>query len=457
MIASAFDILEEFVVRTCTRDDVVEDLLLVISTLKRSLTEISAFLEVEHHLILIEKGILSGWRWTAFLDTLMNWAEMYCARQMVTGTGALDPVISLVAQGDDDQVTLRNMNSAAALWAAYDIMNFDVNPTKFFISRTRDEYLRQVIERFVVSGYPARGITSILWRNPASSDPPEGLLRADETLKAWNTLLGRGLDYDKCVTQLVRDIGAGNGLTKAETLILLSTPKTFGGLGFFDAAPYVEGGNVYVPALKLDKGQGTVVTDIIGELKGLTPTVTAFDAVTTVTDSQQRAAVVDMLTLPRAKVVVRSGSVTVVQRDFPLIYTQSAPYSGTTAFRWAKHWPKLLHDEVLHNLIDAGDYETIFNELCLPEDIPLVKRLHKQMSRNVFIDFLFGKLDPPVATLPGYSELHASVVSKTVASSQLGHIFLSTNVTRGKVDRCFLTIESLTREALAMEEIRLGG
>jgi hypothetical protein len=178
------------------------------------------------------KGILSGWRWTALIDTVMNWGELHAALQNLKRLGISVPMLSLNAQGDDDQVTTNTRARAVALTLVYNLMNFEVNPGKFFISDRRDEYLRQVGEGGLVSGYPSRATNAILWRNPVSRDPPAGINRAREMLHSWNVLLSRGSDYDKVYPYLRQDLSNGNGWTNEEVDAVLRTPVAFGGLGW---------------------------------------------------------------------------------------------------------------------------------------------------------------------------------------------------------------------------------
>jgi hypothetical protein len=178
------------------------------------------------------KGILSGWRWTALIDTVMNWGELHAAIKLLQRMNISLPLVSLNAQGDDDQVTTTSKGRAIALTLAYNLMNFEVNPGKFFISERRDEYLRQVGEGGTVSGYPCRATNAILWRNPTSKDPPAGINRAREMLHSWNVLLSRGSDAHKIAPLLRMDLANGNGWASEEVCAVLRTPVAFGGLGW---------------------------------------------------------------------------------------------------------------------------------------------------------------------------------------------------------------------------------
>lgn len=178
----------------------------------------------------VRKGVLSGWRWTAWMDTVVNLARVaalasYCAR-----FGA-EPPISVIGQGDDDQLTMRREVDGAALFLAYREANIDVNPSKFFLSPVRDEFLRVVVDRNGVAGYPGRGIGALLWSSPLSSRPRPGPDRVRSRFELWNLLAARGMRRDVCFNLAVEDAASGSEISQANVLRLAYTPATLGGIG----------------------------------------------------------------------------------------------------------------------------------------------------------------------------------------------------------------------------------
>jgi hypothetical protein len=174
-----------------------------------------------------EKGILSGWRWTAFLDTMYNRAMLETAARLVPDAA----ILSSNAQGDDTQVELRDVYGAHLVVAAYAALGFFVNPKKFFISRDRDEYLRQVYTQSFVAGYPARAINGILWRNPIVADPPVGPTRLSEVLNAWLIFYSRTRGLEPDWEQVIQDMSGASRIAKHHVRNWIYTPASMGGGG----------------------------------------------------------------------------------------------------------------------------------------------------------------------------------------------------------------------------------
>lgn len=178
----------------------------------------------------VEKGVMSGWRWTALYDTIVNWAELWVARDAVKSLRGRDGVVYAVAQGDDDMLHVADEWDVVLYPVLYARMGLDVNPGKFFASRVRDEFLRQVGRVGQgSSGYPVRALGSVLWRNPLSADPPNGDERGRELLHNWAVLKSRGGN----VEQVMRaDLGQALGISRELLEDWLSTPAAVGGPGW---------------------------------------------------------------------------------------------------------------------------------------------------------------------------------------------------------------------------------
>lgn len=227
MLGVFFDSLDSL----CQARGAPPDVIQCLQLLRGSIVDLKSFVEVGRRLIKVDKGVLSGWRWTALMDTVFNWAVMYCARQLVKKRIGYDPVIECIAQGDDDAVRVRSWDCAVHLVKAFQDMNFEINPSKFFVAKDRDEYLRQVAERKGVYGYPARAIPAILWRNPTTTDPVRGILRLAEVATSWSTLIGRGASNAKNL--FLRDLAGAGRMSKEDADAVARTPRSLGGLGAF--------------------------------------------------------------------------------------------------------------------------------------------------------------------------------------------------------------------------------
>jgi len=176
-----------------------------------------------------DKGVLSGWLWTALLDTIINFALWWVCNELARLVGL--QCLEVQAAGDDDAVVAEGPLHCVGLARIYGMIGLDVNPTKFFISNNRDEFLRVVGTAEEASGYMLRGVKGIFWRNPIASDPPAGLGRLREQWAQWNLLLSRGADVRGVLKHGLRDMANANGLRVAEVWRWLCTPASVGGAG----------------------------------------------------------------------------------------------------------------------------------------------------------------------------------------------------------------------------------
>lgn len=139
----------------------------------------------------ITSGLLSGWRWTALLGTLVNIAELEMSVEYGAEHGSRPNVQAHNSQGDDVWLKCAGFNDCYVIWYAMKSFGLDVNPKKFFVSNTRDEYLRRVLDNKVLTGYPARSITSICFRNPIQEKEPKGMDRMRSTFSKWKLFAER--------------------------------------------------------------------------------------------------------------------------------------------------------------------------------------------------------------------------------------------------------------------------
>lgn len=176
-----------------------------------------------------EKGVLSGWAWTALYDTIINAGELYAMRARSKAATGSDDVLSWNVQGDDDRIEARNYRACVALWAAYTEAGFDINPRKFFIKRDCDEYLRQVGYRGATKGYPARACPSLVWRNPVTRELARGEERIREAAASWNQFFNRCGRASWGVA--LADMAASNKMSFAKMKSIVESPSSVGGCG----------------------------------------------------------------------------------------------------------------------------------------------------------------------------------------------------------------------------------
>jgi len=115
----------------------------------------------------------------------------------------------------------------------YEETNFDVNLGKVFLKQRTDEFLRQLaMNGDLLTGYPARGVASLLYRNPTSREFAVGEDRIFELAQNWLTVIRRaGTLLSKAESHMIKDISAANGISKQVTSAILHAPAVRGGLG----------------------------------------------------------------------------------------------------------------------------------------------------------------------------------------------------------------------------------
>lgn len=178
----------------------------------------------------IRNGVLSGWYWTALIDTLINLATAEVVKLWVLEKGLPYNLHHLFAQGDDDDYEFSDKISAISTWLGYVSMGYQVNPSKFYISINSDEFLRKAISPDKITGYPARSILSILWRNPVGDPDAVGRARLDSILTRWK------LFFDRCNSHIIlnilyHDMVGAVKIKRQDIIDWVHTPRSFGGGG----------------------------------------------------------------------------------------------------------------------------------------------------------------------------------------------------------------------------------
>jgi hypothetical protein len=427
------------------------ELLQVWESVRLSTVEIPYTIEVGNEVFEVMKGILSGWRKTAFIDTAMNWAEMFCAVRQLTILDFAGSINSLIAQGDDDQVETDSYGYAAGLTLAYKIMNFEVNPGKFFVSSSRDEYLRQVIEKGVVSGYPVRGVTSIMWRGPETIDPPKGVLRLQEQLVAWNTIAGRGADFNFVRKHMRIDMSQGNGLTLLEVDKLLHTPVSFGGLGYFP--------DNSIGYLRFTKGESNTVPEVLSELTGLRDELQRWDSYDVVFNHAEVVNEISkMVNFPKAKrkIIVEPG---VEEANVFKPYRgklSSGPGPPLQCPR-AQEVRGVLSDLALRKKIKEKDWNWIRMVWIDPNYREMSARVESHGGRRLWLSWMTGDLPKAVPNIPLYSSLVVSSKYNELYRGTLSRIFNSQRFNMNTVRELAYRIELEVREVVQEMEVRIGG
>jgi hypothetical protein len=208
-----------------------------------------------------ESGILSGWQWTAFLDTLANVAENLMAVDHVRDEGLVFSVLQFNAQGDDDLLTVSTPAAAFGILTALRSYGFEIHKYKSFISKKHNEYLRRYAKDGKLNGYPARMVNNLLWLYPGDRYQTDVLSRLSSTKDKWVKFFERMMNRtNRAVIYLKREYKAMK-IKEEIYMKYLTTARTYGGAGLIKDKEYM---NNYVIEQYTEESKsrvGFLVTD----------------------------------------------------------------------------------------------------------------------------------------------------------------------------------------------------
>lgn len=207
------------------------EFLFLFNTLLQSIFVMTPTVIVGNRSFPWRNGVPSGWRWTALLDTLLNLSSFKVILDLIElRYSKRADVADLVAQGDDILFTCRSLELAEQIISMYRWVGYDVHPEKTFVSRHRAEFLRRSYERGKLIGYRARGMLSILYRNPIKEPEMVKPMRIYSRVSVWNMMVLRGACAERVVDLMMEDARqAGIDEDKAAGFVLL--PAAYGGAG----------------------------------------------------------------------------------------------------------------------------------------------------------------------------------------------------------------------------------
>lgn len=183
-----------------------------------------------------ENGVLSGWQWTAFLDTLANIAEKIMAQEYLQEQGLPINFLMFNAQGDDQLTKFKYLYEGILYWAALSSMGFEIHVTKNFFSNKHNEYLRKYSTKEGMNGYPSRMVNSILWQYPGQAFERNKLSRMSGLKDKWLKISERLRISFAAVRNLFTRDAVKSGIDMKLVEIYLSMKKVNGGAEL--VAPY---------------------------------------------------------------------------------------------------------------------------------------------------------------------------------------------------------------------------
>jgi hypothetical protein len=378
-----------------------------------------------------EGGVLSGWRWTALLDTIINLAQVESARDEYIDRYGVDPLEQVIAQGDDDQMTIRSYSFIDFILKYYEQAGFEVNPNKMYIATERDDFLRKTILKDSVSGPPARAVNALIWADPSKRIFDRGMDRIESTVNNWMTLIGRGNNTQAAWDLMLLDIHNFTNIPIGALKKLLKTPKTLGGLGVLDpgnsndflsltvtterkvfkkikAPPYLNEywrKDIYFYIDEMGDW-GIPIFDYRNELEKVVDTIIDYEPL-------------------KEKIYVQMAL------SDPLPLTP----------RWKTEVPTFALDKVI--VEKWKEDEDSVRDLI--EDLSVYNIVLKKARRSVFLDWLSGKLEykPPIVV--GVGQELVSVVFQKLAQAAWGRLLRRGNVNRFDLRKSYTFVEIMTR------------
>jgi hypothetical protein len=177
-----------------------------------------------------KKGVLSGMKLTALIDSILNYAATYAALDSLK----LRTKWSFF-QGDDAVVCLRSKEDfvdVRALARTYARFGLVVNPDKTWVAKDRCEFLHEIYDGTVISAFPARTAKTLIWHKPVLSVRSSGAAAVNEDLESFRVAGRRGLvGLFKLGLKVVKN-GTRQKVDDALFRAAWRTPVVLGGFGF---------------------------------------------------------------------------------------------------------------------------------------------------------------------------------------------------------------------------------
>lgn len=190
----------------------------------------AAFLQVGNDRVSWEKGVLSGMKLTALVDSLLNYGASYAVME------ALEiPVTRGWFQGDDAVMMSpkpANKIDKQAISVEYAKLGLQVNPEKSWVAADRCEFLHEIYSDYEVFGFPARAAKSLIWKKPASSSRIGGAQSLNEDLQTMRVANRRGLTNMFSLFRVILSRVVKDPVNPKKLAAAWQTPLPLGGLGF---------------------------------------------------------------------------------------------------------------------------------------------------------------------------------------------------------------------------------
>lgn len=210
-----------------------------------------------------QKGLLSGWRFTSFIGTLVT--NILCDNIKEK----LKIPCDYITQGDDIIMLLNERVDPELILNVVAEFGIVTNSKKTTIG-TSGEFLKYVYYNNMAFGYTARCVRSIFYANPWLD--PHSVTSASSISMKWFVYLSRLCsnlnkvpDIDKFLDHVAHDINKWLGNKKRTKRIkdMLRTPTSLGGLGIHETCDYESSEFVSMNIRNMDEDK-TAKTRIFG-------------------------------------------------------------------------------------------------------------------------------------------------------------------------------------------------
>lgn len=367
-----------------------------------------------------ESGILSGWQWTALLDTIANIAEFGVMCDLAEKNKIKMEVKQFNAQGDDGLVKLTTPVACLALITAYNQCGFEVHPRKTFISRRHNEYLRKYSKNNEVNGYPARMVTKLLWLYPGDLLPITEIEKLTTTLSKWKMFNERMRGDTQSLLRYIRSEYTALKIPVAIYEDYLRISQTRGGAGLLGTETTKK-----VNVVRSPKAKKLVVEDDVGYQEfrlrfGKHQTREMenwFSNLILITDKRYRDNVISTVEITNAKEI--------------------KPYSFT--FIKTSDKPKTDRNPLFPSNVIFGKSKELMEEVF--PNINTFTQLSRAPKRWIY-DYLSGTLDEVSPRIEGFSDEFASLLFNDYKASLINAMYYK-KVTDQKWDSLNLFAERM--------------
>jgi hypothetical protein len=196
------------------------DLKLVMKLVRDSFDKHGWSIVVDNNLVEWSEGMPTGMRWTAFCGSFINYMRALFVKDQIIKKFGVNVFHRIKVQGDDDDFALSSWFMSYVTTKIYESLSIPINLAKTFVSNTETEFLKKIVRKDRIVGYPSRKLCSSLFISPEKKTKPEELYSVIN-FKIWDDCVKRGMD----LMQYIDD----KDMEK-----MLFIPKSAGGFGVYN-------------------------------------------------------------------------------------------------------------------------------------------------------------------------------------------------------------------------------